>query len=132
MECGRLLAKAPLAQWPQLVASKLRAARDLVATEGADARTVTSYQRHRLTNATWQAVSGYEPKALPGGLLHIIASQRRLAPTTVDTRRMWLELAGAQGQMLTLEAEDSGQLFVQPHVGKLAGLITAYVESQLA
>ncbi len=131
-EYGRLLAQAPLVRWPQLAASKLRSARDLVAAEGSDTRSVSSYQRHRLANATWHAVSGYKPRTLSGGLLHIIASRRRLAPSTVDTRPMWLELAGAQGKMLFVEAEDSGQLFTPPHVEQLAGLVTSYVESQLA
>ncbi len=130
-EYGRILANTPLAQWPQLVASKLRAARHTVLAESTKEQGMTSYQIDRVTNATWRAVSRYKPQALPGGLLHIMASRRWLAPTTIDTRRMWVELAGADGHALFLEAEDSGQLFTEPHVDNLARVVKTYIESQL-
>ncbi len=130
-EYGRILANTPMAQWPQLVASKLRAARHTVLAESTKEQGMTSYQIDRVTNATWRAVSRYKPQALPGGLLHIIASRRWLAPTTIDTRRMWVELAGADGHAVFLEAEDSGQLFTEPHVDNLARVVRTYIESQL-
>ncbi len=77
-------------------------------------------KREWFTSATLYAVSRYQPKPYPGRLLNVIASTRPLSPSTQDTRLAWSELALTGDQTVFMPAENSGRLFVSPHVQELA------------
>jgi hypothetical protein len=84
------------------------------------------YHADRVTSATFYAVSRYQPKPYPGRLLNVVASARPLSALTQDTRLAWNELARVGGETVYLPAEDSGRLFVPPHVHALGQQLTGY------
>jgi amino acid adenylation domain-containing protein len=84
------------------------------------------YHADRVTSATLYAVSHYQPKPYAGRLLNVVASARPLSTSTEDTRLAWNELALVGGQTVYLPAEDSGRLFVPPHVHELGQHLTGY------
>jgi hypothetical protein len=73
-----------------------------------------------------QAVSSYRARPYAGGLLNVIAAGRQVAPGTRDTRRAWEELAAGPIRTEITAAEDSGRLFVSPHVDALAQAVMQY------
>ena len=79
-----------------------------------------------VASATLCAVSHYHPKPYPGCLLNVIASTRPLSHSTQDTRLAWSELALTGDQTVFMPAEDSGRLFVSPHVQELAHHLVAH------
>jgi len=53
----------------------------------------------------------------------VIAIKRPLPSQVVDTRRLWEQLADGPNEAVMIPAEDSGRLFVAPHVTELAELL---------
>jgi amino acid adenylation domain-containing protein len=84
----------------------------------------------RVKAATFFAVSRYEPPPYRGRLLNIIASKRARSGSTEDTRGTWSELALMGAQTVSIPAEDSGRLFVSPHVQELAQHLRAHVSRE--
>ena len=82
----------------------------------------------RVVNATFEAVANYDVRPYPGRLLNVIAARRPLVAATLDTRRVWQELARHGARTIELPAEDSGRLFVQPHVERLAAIIRSHLD----
>jgi hypothetical protein len=84
-----------------------------------------------VARATWYAISRYDPKPLPGSLLHIIAEKRALRPGTFDSRHMWEQRVLDGSTTLFNPAIDSGQMFVTPNVEPLAVELEHYIARQL-
>jgi len=78
--------------------------------------------RDRVSDANRQAAARYRPKPYSGKLSLILASSRSVAPSQ-DTRLAWGTLAADGYSTDQIPAEDSGRLFVKPHVQVLAGLL---------
>ncbi|WP_341889825.1 amino acid adenylation domain-containing protein [Variovorax sp. YR752] len=114
-------------RWPEFVRAKLRTGRGLLdvglkgTLEGSD------YYIEKVVSATLHAVANYEPRAYPGELLNVIAIERPLPPGAVDLRREWEKLAQGESEAAMVPAEDSGRLFISPHVEAVAALLRARV-----
>jgi hypothetical protein len=81
----------------------------------------------KVVDATIQAVGQYEPRPYRGGLLNVIAINRPLPSQALDTRRTWEDLASGPNHAVMIAAEDSGRLFVSPHVDQLAEVLRQHV-----
>jgi thioesterase domain-containing protein/acyl carrier protein len=103
---------------------KLESAKNVLKPEGLQLD--NSYYTDRVTSATFYAVSRYQPKPYSGRLLNIIAYARPLANSTQDTRLAWSELALRGSQTVYMSADDSGRLFVPPHVQELGRHLVEY------
>ena len=123
---GATLANLPLDQWPRFLRAKALRMQVLL-DEGLDAALAdSSYHVDQVIEATLYAVAHYDAEPYPGGLLNIVAAERPLPPTVVDTRHRWEALARGASRAIGLPAEDSGRLFASPHVEALAICIARY------
>jgi len=137
--CSRLvlyakgLARLPLREWRKFLGSKARrvAAALLPTTNATEIPADGSFASARLMSTTFRAVAAYEPKPYPGSMLNVIAGKRHVPELSADTRTLWTQLTRGPSQTVTLPAEDSGRLFVSPHVEKLAEELTRYVHAHL-
>jgi len=86
--------------------------------------------RGRVQAATFLAVSRYAPQPYSGRLLNVIASERAQSDSTEDTRAAWSELASSGAQTVSIPAENSGLLFVFPHVQTLAQHLRAHISRE--
>jgi thioesterase domain-containing protein/acyl carrier protein len=107
---------------------KLESAKHLLKPEGLQPD--NSYYTDRVTSSTFYAVSRYQPQPYSGRLLNIIAFARPLSNSTQDTRLAWSELALKGNQTVFMSAEDSGRLFVPPHVQELGRHLAAYLNHE--
>ncbi|MEO8057473.1 MAG: amino acid adenylation domain-containing protein [Burkholderiales bacterium] len=123
---SRALARLPLRKWPGFLRDKARTARALRETGLTETLAGSNYYSDKVVHATMRAIVSYEPRPYPGRLLNLIASKRPLPALAVDTRHCWENLA-ASSTSDAIQATDSGQLFVSPHVEKLAELLAHYV-----
>lgn len=88
------------------------------------------YVNQRVANATLEACASYNALEYKGKLLNVVASERVVGNSVVDTRRMWESLAIEGAVAATIPAPDSGQLFVSPHVEALANILRSYLEQE--
>lgn len=116
----------PARQWPGYVQRKLRGAAAALRQTRKEPLGTTEFLSQRVVQATLQAVSSYRARPYAGGLLNVIAAGRQVAPGTRDTRRAWEELAAGPIRTEITAAEDSGRLFVSPHVDALAQAVMQY------
>ena len=114
-------------EWPAFFAGKLRKLTAPLSESFGD----DSPYAIRVIEATTLAVARYQVRPYSGGLLNIIASQRYLAESTIDMRREWERFAQRPSRFAEIPAEDSGQMFVSPHVEALARHIAAYAGERL-
>ena len=130
---ARGLASLPLREWGGFLKSKARrVAAVLMENQADEIQPAGTYASARVMRATLQAVAAYNPDPYPGSLLHVIAGNRLVRTTVPDTRQLWSQLAVSPSRTVTLPAEDSGHLFVSPHVERVAAEITTYARAQLA
>ena len=92
----------------------------------------STFDVERVKQATFLAVSRYEARAYRGSLLNVIASKRPIAESTLDTRAIWGTLAQNDSQAIYIPAEDSGRLFVSPHVEELTRHLIQYMTEESA
>lgn len=130
---GRDLSRLPLRDWNGYLQRKLRTAKTalLPSPQSDEIVDVSAFASERVVHATLRAVADYETRPFAGGLLNVVAGNRRVAPGAVDTRRMWETLAGGPVRCEVIPAGDSGQLFVSPHVERLAELLSRYFKDSL-
>ncbi|MFI4931372.1 MAG: amino acid adenylation domain-containing protein, partial [Burkholderiales bacterium] len=126
----RTLAALPLRRWPSILRRAWFGAR-LVDGALEESLAGNDYLADRVVAATFEAVATYDARPFGGRLLNVIAASRPLANTTLDTRREWGALARQGAHSVEMPAEDSGQLFVAPHVGPLANLLRRHVGHEL-
>jgi hypothetical protein len=132
VQYGATLGNLPLHQSPRYLRAKTLQM-EMLLDKGIDAALAdSSYLVERVLEATLHAVAHYEAEPYPGGLLNVIAAARPLPPAVVDTRRRWEALARGGSRTIDLPAEDSGRLFVSPHVEALAMCLARYVRESLA
>jgi amino acid adenylation domain-containing protein len=124
------LAGLPMARWPGALQRvwQPRAHSDVTLQETLAGH---DYLADRVVAATFEAVASYEAQPYPDRLLNVIASARPLPPGVIDTRPMWDSLARGGSRHIELPAQDSGRLFVSPHVEQLSGILREYVGTRL-
>ena len=88
-------------------------------TEAAEHQDEFLY-KDQVTYATFHAVARYDLKPFRGQVLNVIASKHPLTNSSDDTRLVFGESAMGMSRTIYLPAEDSGRLFVAPHVQELA------------
>ncbi len=126
------LASLPLNEWGGFLKSKARrAAAALFDEKPTEIHADGTFASARLMRTTLQAVAAYEAEPYPSSILNVIAGNRRVLEGSTDTRQVWTQLALAPSRTVVIPAADSGQLFVSPHVEKLADEIRRYAHNHL-
>jgi acyl carrier protein len=117
---GRVLLQLRPGQWSSYMRQGMLIIRDMVAYGDVYRGDRAVLYRDRVSDANRQAAARYRPKPYSGRLSLILASSRPVAPSQ-DTRLAWGTLAADGYSTDQIPAEDSGRLFVKPHVQVLAG-----------
>lgn len=128
----RLMRDLPAEQWPAFWRGKLKQLWNLMHhTEAAEHQDEFLY-KDQVTYAMFHAAARYELKLFHGPVLNVIASKHPLTHSADDTRLVFGSSALGRSQTLYLPAEDSGRLFVAPHVQDLAGHLQRFWAEALA
>jgi thioesterase domain-containing protein len=124
------LAGLPLRRWP---AAWMRLQRPTQHSDVTLEETLAGhdYLADRVVAATFEAVACYAAPPYPGRLLNVIAAARPLLPGVIDTRRRWESLARDGAHSVELPAQDSGRLFVTPHVERLTAILREYLGTRV-
>ena len=117
----------PMRQWPAFLRRKWSTGRAVLDVGLKETLVGSTYYVEKVVDATIQAVGQYEPRPYRGGLLNVIAINRPLPSQALDTRRSWEDLASGPNHAVMIAAEDSGRLFVSPHVDQLAEVLRQHV-----
>lgn len=125
-----MLKELPVGQWGPFLYQKLATALHMVHVQAGGETQNLDIIRDRVSRATFHAVATYQTTAYAGTLLNIIASHRVLEDGVKDTRMVWAELARIHASTVNVPAENSGRLFVSPHVEVVAGVLREYLEVQ--
>jgi len=116
----RLMRRLPIQEWPSFWRGKLKRIWNLMHhTEAAEHQDEFLY-KDQVTYATFHAVARYDLKPFRGQVLNVIASKHPLTNSSDDTRLVFGESVMGMSRTIYLPAEDSGRLFVAPHVQELA------------
>jgi hypothetical protein len=113
----------PVRDWPTFVRNKWHTGRAVFDVGLKETLVGSTYYVEKVVDATIQAIGNYKPRPYRGGLLNVIAINRPLPSQAVDTRRSWEQLAEGSSEVVMIAAEDSGRLFVSPHVEQLAEVL---------
>ncbi|HJT20927.1 MAG TPA: amino acid adenylation domain-containing protein [Nitrospira sp.] len=116
----RTMIRQPMSQWWSTVVRKTGVLASLLTQTAAHHIEDTDFQIQRLTQATFLAVARYRVRSFGGTVVNIVASRRRVDDVIPDTRHRWPHLGGQGSFTVHIPAEDSGRLFVSPHVEELA------------
>ena len=123
---SRLMRRLPAREWAPFWRGKLKRMWNLMHhTEAAEHQDEFLY-KDQVTYATFHAVARYDLKPFRGQVLNVIASKHPLTNSTDDTRLVFGERAMGMSRTVYLPAEDSGRLFVAPHVQELANRLKAF------
>ncbi|ULA67915.1 MAG: Putative Multi-domain non-ribosomal peptide synthetase [Nitrospira sp.] len=122
----RLMRRLPAREWSTFWKGKLKRMWNLMHhTEAAEHQDEFLY-KDQVTYATFHAVARYDLKPFRGQVLNVIASKHPLTNSGDDTRLVFGEWAMGMSRTVYLPAEDSGRLFVAPHVQELAHHLKAF------
>jgi carbamoylphosphate synthase small subunit len=88
------------------------------------------YENHRVAHATLKAIAAYTASEYRGRLLNVVASERVVADSSLDTRRLWEFLSRGGFVEAVIPASNSGKIFVSPHVESLAKALQDYLEQE--
>ena len=116
----RLMRKLPRQEWLMFWRGKLKRLWGLMHHSEAAEHQDEFLYKDQVTYATFHAVARYDVKPFRGQVLNVIASKHPLTNSTDDTRLVFGESARGMSRTMYLPAEDSGRLFVAPHVQELA------------
>ncbi len=125
----RLMRRLPMKEWPTFWRGKLKRLWNLMHhTEAAEHQDEFLY-KDQVTYATFHAVARYDLKLFHGPVLNVIASKHPVTNSTDDTRLVFGQSALGMSRTIYLPAEDSGRLFVAPHVQELAVQLKMFWEA---
>jgi thioesterase domain-containing protein len=124
------LADVPLRDWPVFLRARVCVVRAMLAKGIQETLAESSFHVEQVVQATLQAVSTYEVKEYPGRLLNVIATNRTLTGQPTDTRYIWQKCARGASPTVLIPAEDSGRLFVSPHVEQLASRVARFAAEE--
>lgn len=122
----RFMKGRPMREWPRYAREKFHALWQLA--HEADERSEPQQMLYGdyVTYATFHAAARYELKPYRGRVLNIVASLRPVADPAQDTRLVFSAGAANGSRTVAVAAEDSGRLFVLPHVHDLARHLQAF------
>jgi thioesterase domain-containing protein/acyl carrier protein len=127
----RTLASLPVRRWGEFLKSKARRTAALFESKPNEIHADGTYASARLISSTFSAVARYELRTFSGKLLNITAGKRPMTRGAKDLRKVWSERRGGTTESIVIDAEDSGRLFHSPHVERLAGAISGYLEASI-
>jgi amino acid adenylation domain-containing protein len=122
----RLMKDLPMREWPRYGRERFRAVWQMLHEADDRSQPDSMHYRDYVTYATFHAAARYDFKPYPGRLLNVIASLRPLADPAQDTRLRFSAAAAKGSRVVTVATEDSGRLFVPPHVQDLARHLKAF------
>ena len=122
----RLMRRLPAREWAAFWKGKLQRMWSLMHHSEAAEHQDEFLYKDQVTYATFHAVARYELKPFHGQVLNVIASKHPLTNSGDDTRLVFGERALGMSRTVYLPAEDSGRLFVAPHVQELAHHLKAF------
>lgn len=125
-----VLESLPVSQWGKFIRHKLAAALHMVHAHTGAVTQDRDIILDRVSQATFHAVATYRTTAYAGTLLNIIASCRVIREGVTDTRTIWEELAQGHASTVQVPAENSGRLFVTPHVEVVADVLRGYLDER--
>jgi amino acid adenylation domain-containing protein len=128
----RLMRGLPVEQWPAFWRGKLKQVWNLMHHAEATEHQDEFLYKDQVTYATFHAAARYRMKVFAGPLLNVIASKHPLTNSADDTRLVFGTSALGRSQTVYLPAEDSGRLFVAPHVQELAVYLQQFWRDVLA
>jgi len=127
----RLMRRLPAREWLPFWRGKLKRLWNLMHhTDAAEHHDEFLY-KDQVTYATFHAVARYDLKPFHGQVLNVVASKHPLTNSSEDTRLVFGEAATGMSRTIYLPAEDSGRLFVAPHVQELAHQLKVFWEDTL-
>ncbi len=118
-----LILHGRMGEWWPTLKRKARVLASLLSQSATDYIRDQDFQIQRLTQATLVAVARYRVKRFSGKLVNVVASRRAIDEQIPDTRHRWEDLVGEGSCTVHVPAEDSGRLFVSPHVEEVASLM---------
>jgi thioesterase domain-containing protein/acyl carrier protein len=124
----RLMRRLPMGEWSGFWKGKLKRLWNLMHHAEAVEHQDEFLYKDQVTYATFHAVARYDLKPFQGQVLNVIASKHPVTHSSDDTRLVFGQSAMGMSRTLYLPAEDSGRLFVAPHVQELAGQLKAFWE----
>ena len=125
----RAIWEQPVAKWAALFRQKAKALGAMLGGYATDHLASGDFQVERVTQATFYAVANYAARPYRGPIINVVATERALSVETTDTRGRWQQLGGPDSQTILIPAEDSGRLFVSPHVEVLADHVHGVLSS---
>ncbi|MBS0172290.1 MAG: amino acid adenylation domain-containing protein [Nitrospira sp.] len=122
----RLMRQLPVAEWGTFWKGKLHRLWNMMHHSEAVEHQDEFLYKDQVTYATFHAVARYELKPFRGQVLNVIASKHPLTNSSDDTRLVFGEWATGPSRTIYLPTEDSGRLFIAPHVQELAQHLQAF------
>jgi thioesterase domain-containing protein/acyl carrier protein len=117
----RAVVQLPLREWWATLKRKGQVLKSLFVQSLAGHIQDQDFQVQRLTKATLVAVARYRVRRATCRIINVVASKSQIKEGIEDTRHYWHGLGNEESSLLYLPAENSGRMFVSPHVEELAG-----------
>lgn len=127
---GLRLLRTPCSEWLPLFKEKQKTLGALLRGIQTEDRREQPYQLERITQATMRAVARYDVHEYAGGLLNIVAANRPVGDSVLDSRKEWERFARGGTETAFIPAEDSGLLLRAPHVHDTVEHLRRYLGSR--
>ena len=112
--------QSPLREWRATLKRKGQVLRSLFVQSLAGHIQDQDFQVQRLTKATLLAVARYRVRRATCRIINVVGSRFQDKDGIGDTRHRWHELGNEESCLVYLPAENSGRMFISPHVEELA------------
>ena len=119
----------PLRKWWGTLKRKGRVLRSLFVQSLAGHIQDQDFQVQRLTKATLVAVARYRVRRATCRIINVVGSRFHNKEGIEDTRHRWHDLGNKESCLVCLPAENSGRMFVSPHVEELARHMELHLRS---
>jgi len=110
----------PLRKWWATLKRKGQVLRSLFVQSLSGHIQDQDFQVQRLTKATLVAVARYRVRRASCRIINVVDSRFKTKEGIEDTRHRWHDLGNEESSLVYLPAENSGRMFVSPHVEELA------------
>jgi len=112
--------QSPLREWRATLKRKGQVLRSLFVQSLAGHIQDQDFQVQRLTKATLLAVARYRVRRATCRIINVVGSRFQDKEGIEDTRHRWHDLGNEESCLVYLPAENSGRMFISPHVEELA------------